>query len=99
MKNFKNGSEWSLSKKQKHSEMKRVDSDWHKLSFDDLTSKFQTSVTNGLDPIVAQQLLLANGPNCIKQHQPSMFLKTLSYFFSGYLKIRCILFIMTFNGL
>jgi hypothetical protein len=83
MKNFKNGSEWSLSKKPKHCDMKRVDSDFHKLSFEDLTTKFQTSVTNGLDPIVAQQLLAKNGPNRIKQYKTNVFVKIVSYFFSG----------------
>jgi hypothetical protein len=77
-----NGSNWSLNKKQRP-ELKRVDTDFHKLSFDDLTYKFSTSLTNGLDPLVAQQLLLKNGFNRIKQCKQNPFLKAMSYFFTG----------------
>jgi hypothetical protein len=57
---------------------------FHKLTFDELKAKFQTSLENGLDPIVAQQLLLKHGLNQIQTKETNIFAKLIKYLFTGY---------------
>ena len=77
-------SDSSLNKKLKHCAVKSSECNFHKVSFDELKAKFCTSLENGLDPMVSQQLFLKFGPNQIKVHKQNIFLKLLKYFFTGF---------------
>ncbi len=58
--------------------------DFHKITFDELCDRLNTSTQNGLDISRAQQLLIKNGKNKITQKSKNPLLKILGYFFSGF---------------
>mgnify|MGYP001810501049 CR=1 FL=1 len=64
-----------------------VDVDFHKLTFEQLQTRFATSLTNGLDSNVADDLLAKNGRNRIKQKGKNPILRYIGYFFSGFCPI------------
>lgn len=57
---------------------------YHKMTLDEISREFGTSVTVGIDETKASQLLIKNGPNKIKQKSENKILKMLSYFFAGF---------------
>lgn len=65
-------------------EIKQVTENYHKMSLEEIESKFASSLTNGLDEKQAAKLLIENGPNKIKQKKPNQFIKYFKYFFSGF---------------
>lgn len=76
----------SRGKTKHHSElMKQAECHkYHKMSLIEIEEKFQTSIKNGLDPLVAQRRLATNGPNKIKQPGTNIFVKIIKYFFTGF---------------
>jgi sodium/potassium-transporting ATPase subunit alpha len=58
--------------------------DYHKLKFDELSQRFSTSVTEGLDESKAKEFLALHGKNKIKQKRKNPVLKIIGYFFSGF---------------
>jgi sodium/potassium-transporting ATPase subunit alpha len=57
---------------------------WHKLSFEELSLKLNTSLTNGLDSLTATQLSIQNGKNKLIGKKKNPLLKTIGYFFTGF---------------
>ncbi|CAF0901294.1 unnamed protein product, partial [Brachionus calyciflorus] len=57
---------------------------YHKLSFDELRRKLNTSLENGLEQSYAKEILNEYGPNQIKSLNKKLFLKVLGYFFTGF---------------
>ena len=49
-------SQWSLARKKPLNELKHVECTFHKLTFEELRVKFQTSLETGLDPVAADQI-------------------------------------------
>jgi sodium/potassium-transporting ATPase subunit alpha len=60
------------------------DRDYHKMSIEQLESRFNTSSVNGLDQTKAQQLLLKTGKNLLSHKKKNQILKVMGYFFSGF---------------
>jgi sodium/potassium-transporting ATPase subunit alpha len=60
------------------------DRDYHKLTLEQMESRFSTSSVNGLDQAIAQQLLHKNGKNMLTHKRKNPFLKVIGYFFSGF---------------
>ena len=58
--------------------------DYHKLKFEELSQKFTTSVTEGLDDAKAKEFLALYGKNRIKQKRKNPVFKIIGYFFSGF---------------
>ncbi len=57
---------------------------YHKLTFQELSQKFSTSLTDGLDQTKAKEFLSMYGKNRIKQKRKNPVLKIIGYFFSGF---------------
>jgi hypothetical protein len=57
---------------------------FHKLTLGELAVLFNTSLTCGLTDTCAQQLLIKNGKNCIKQKSKNIFWRLVSYLFTGF---------------
>ena len=81
---MKIGSEYQIKEKKAKQVEDLIQNDFHKLSFEDLSRRFSVSLTNGLDPEVAANLLLKNSKNVLTQCHKSLILKTLSYLFTGF---------------
>lgn len=58
--------------------------DYHKITLQQLTQIFTTSLDNGHDDFTAKKLLAEFGPNRIKQYKQNRFFKIVGYFFSGF---------------
>ena len=58
--------------------------DYHKLSFEELSQRLNTSVINGLDESRAKELLVTTGKNKITQRRKNPIFKIIGYFFSGF---------------
>ena len=58
--------------------------DFHKITFDDLCARFNTSMTDGLDTASAQQKLIKDGKNKIVIKRKNPIFHILGYFFSGF---------------
>lgn len=58
--------------------------DFHKLTFEELSQRLNTSVTTGLDESQAKELLTRNGKNRITQKKKNPIFKIIGYFFSGF---------------
>jgi sodium/potassium-transporting ATPase subunit alpha len=86
---FKNNDKKAEKQNEKNAEkkaleIKQVTENYHKMSLEEIESKFASSLTNGLDEKQAAKLLIENGPNKIKQKKPNQFIKYFKYFFSGF---------------
>jgi len=66
---------------------KTTDCKFHKYTFSELEDEFQTSFTQGLSSQAAANHLHQDGPNKITPPNNNRFLKTLSYFFTGFCAI------------
>jgi sodium/potassium-transporting ATPase subunit alpha len=75
-----NNSAESLSKRSNFGEERL---DYHKISFEELISRFNTSLENGLDNATAQQILIKNGKNKITIVKKQFFFKLIGYLFAG----------------
>ncbi|CAF0901274.1 unnamed protein product [Brachionus calyciflorus] len=71
-------------KNKKKYEIREVEYDHHKISFDEISKNFNTSLEHGLEQTYASELLVKNGKNQIRTAHKNIFLKTLSYFFTGF---------------
>ena len=65
-------------------EKSKIDLDYHKLSFDELIRRFDTSLTKGLDSLRATNLLIKNGKNILNKKEKSIVVKLISYLFTGF---------------
>jgi sodium/potassium-transporting ATPase subunit alpha len=81
---MKIGSESQIKEKKSKQVEDLIQNDFHKLSFEDLSKRFSVSLTNGLEPEVAANLLLKNGKNVLSQCHKNVFLKAISYLFTGF---------------
>lgn len=61
--------------------------DFHKLTAQEVTQRFNTSETQGLDLNSAESRLKRNGENVLVQHRPNYVLKTLGYIFGGFCSV------------
>lgn len=62
----------------------QVNLDYHSLSLEELATRFETSLTDGLTTFRARQLLNTHGKNLIESKKPNKFKKILGYMFSGF---------------
>jgi sodium/potassium-transporting ATPase subunit alpha len=60
------------------------DLNFHKLSLNELAGYFYTSLTDGLSEVESKQLLTKNGKNVLQHYKKNIFLKLLSYLFTGF---------------
>ena len=60
------------------------DLNFHKISLDELSNHFNTSLTDGLSEAEAKQLLIKNGQNILRHQKKNIFLKVISYLFTGF---------------
>jgi len=58
--------------------------DYHKLTFDELSQRLNTSVTDGLDENKAKENLVKYGKNKMTQKRKNPVLKVIGYFFTGF---------------
>ena len=58
--------------------------DYHKLTFDELSQRLNTSVTDGLDENIAKENLIKYGKNKMTQKRKNPVLKVIGYFFTGF---------------
>ena len=58
--------------------------DYHKLTFDELSQRLNTSVTDGLDENIAKENLIKYGKNKMTQKRTNPVLKVIGYFFTGF---------------
>lgn len=70
-------------KDKKHTDIRQIDLDFHQISFDELRKRLNTSLENGLEPNIANELYIKNGKNKIKTYKKNMVFSLLKYFFSG----------------
>ena len=61
-----------------------IECDFHKLSLNELVRSFNTSLSNGLNEAEAKNLLAKNGKNLMSHQKKSVFVKLLSYLFTGF---------------
>lgn len=61
--------------------------DFHKLSGEEVTQRFNTSETLGLDTSAAETRLKRNGENVLLQRRPNYLLKILGYVFGGFCSV------------
>jgi sodium/potassium-transporting ATPase subunit alpha len=61
-----------------------IDLDYHKLTFEQLVERFDTSLTKGLNDLQATNLLIKNGKNVLKQKKKNLLVKILGYLFTGF---------------
>jgi sodium/potassium-transporting ATPase subunit alpha len=60
------------------------DLNFHKLSLNELAGYFNTSLTDGLSEVESKQLLTKNGKNILQHYKKNIFLKLISYLFTGF---------------
>jgi sodium/potassium-transporting ATPase subunit alpha len=65
-------------------EIPQVALNYHKLSLEELARQFDTNILEGHNSSTANQLLLKNGPNKIKQKTENKFFKIVAYFLGGF---------------
>jgi sodium/potassium-transporting ATPase subunit alpha len=61
--------------------------DYHKLTSEEVTQRFNSSETLGLDPSAAETRLTRNGQNVLEQKRPNYFMKVFWYVFGGFCSI------------
>ena len=57
---------------------------YHKLSLNELSTFFNTSLTDGLPESESKQMLIKNGKNILQHHKKNIILKLTSYLFTGF---------------
>ena len=57
---------------------------FHKLSLNELSGFFNTSLTDGLSESESKQLLIKNGKNILQHHKKNIIIKLISYLFTGF---------------
>ena len=62
----------------------KVDYDFHQIDFNEIVSRFGTSLKDGLTTQRAQELLAKNGKNMLSPPQRHLIRMVLSYLFSGF---------------
>ena len=67
-----------------HDMIKRVEHDFHKLTLEKLSSICESSLSDGLTSEQAVKGINKNGKNCIKKKSKNVFVKLLSYLFTGF---------------
>ncbi|CAG8490503.1 20749_t:CDS:2 [Cetraspora pellucida] len=63
---------------------KELEIDFHKLSLHELSLRFNTDTSSGLDSLTATQRLQRNGKNLISPPDSKLFKKIFYYFFGGF---------------
>ena len=58
--------------------------DYHKLTFDELSQRLNTSIADGLDENIAKENLVKYGKNKMTQKRKNPVLKVIGYFFTGF---------------
>lgn len=58
--------------------------DSHKLSLENISQKYQVSLTSGVDESFACLSLIKNGKNRLTQKRDNKFFKFIGYFFTGF---------------
>ncbi len=58
--------------------------EYHKMSLEQLSMTFDTSLTDGLDETKTSQLLIKNGKNQLSQKKKNPLFKIIGYFFTGF---------------
>ena len=66
------------------SNARRIDYQFHRQSLEELATNLETSLMSGLSSTEAATLLAKNGKNLIKPHSQNIFLKMISYLFTGF---------------
>lgn len=61
--------------------------DFHALTSDEVTQRFNSSQTLGLDPSAAETRLSRNGQNVLEQKRPNYFKKVFWYVFGGFCSV------------
>jgi sodium/potassium-transporting ATPase subunit alpha len=61
--------------------------DFHKLTADEVSQRFNTSEKLGLDTSAAESRLKRNGENVLEQRRPNYFFKIFGYVFGGFCSV------------